>query len=84
MEFSYEEPIENLELKTSSLRSWKWVIRNKAKLNSNDSLVSMPLPSKRSAGASVSNKDLDLNKKKNFEKCSIHLVIPNPITGVGT
>ena len=68
MEFSYEEPIENLELKTSSLCSWKRVIRNKAKLNSNDSLVSMPLPSKRSTGASVSNKDLDLNnkpKKKN-------------------
>ena len=54
----------------------------------------MPLPSKRSTGASVSNKDLDLNnkqkkkkkKKKNqmIEKCSIHLVIPIiPITGVG-
>ena len=68
MEFSYEEPIENLELKTSSLCSWKRVIRNKAKLNSNDSLVSMPLPSKRSTEASVSNKDLDLNNKPKKKK----------------
>ena len=84
MEFSYEEPTENLKLKTSSLHSWKQVIRNKAELNSNDSLVSTPLPSKRSARASVSNKDLDLNhkqKKQMIKKCSIHLVIP--ITGVG-
>ncbi|KAK7839820.1 hypothetical protein CFP56_017481 [Quercus suber] len=51
MEFSFEVPTESLELKTSSLRSWKRVIRNKAKLNSNNSLVSTPLPSKRSAGA---------------------------------
>ena len=61
---SLEVPTENLELKTSSLCSWKQVIRNKAKLNSNDSLVSTPLPSKRSAGASVSIKDLDLNHKQ--------------------
>ena len=85
MEFSSEVPTENLELKTSFLRSWKWVIRNKAKLNSNNSLVSTPLPSKRSTGATVSIKDLDLNhkqKKQTIEKGSIHLVVP--ITGVGT
>nr|POE51274.1 hypothetical protein CFP56_65280 [Quercus suber] len=63
MEFSSEVPIESLELKTSSLRKWKRVSRNKAKLNSNDSLVSMPLPSKRSTGASISIKDLDLNHR---------------------
>ena len=46
MELSFEVPIESLELKTSLLNSWKRVIKNKAKLNFNDSLVSTPLPSK--------------------------------------
>ena len=80
MESLFDVTTENLELKIASLRSWKRVIRNKANSNSKDSSNSMPVPTKRLAGALILPQTLKLviNKKSNRLKKTIfnHLLPP--------
>ena len=73
------------ELKTTSLRSWKQIIRDKQILNSKDSSTSMLVPAKRHAGASDPTTNLDTShkqKKQSIEKDNFQAFAPT--IGVGT
>ena len=60
MESSSDVAAEIPEPKTTSLRSWKRIIRDKSNLNPKDSSNHMPVPAKRLVGASdpVTNPDI--------------------------
>lgn len=73
------------EPKTTSLRSWKWIIRDKSNLNPKDSSTSMLVPAKRLVGAFDPITDPDISHKQ--KKLSVEndtFQLSTPTTRVGT